>query len=221
VNKVITTKELIDKNLLSKLDIKSLCLSYSKQERNEVKRKKYSEEIKWIVMNEKRNQFITKLATTLKGNTLLLFNYVGDHGKPLYENIQSNTDKKVYFIHGGTDVEQRENIRQILDSSEKNGILVASYGTCSTGINIRNIHNVIFASPSRSVIRVLQSIGRGLRKSSTKDSVKLYDISDDLCSGKYENHTYRHMQEREKIYINERFNVNKTVIDLSGGMNDV
>ena len=221
VNKVITTKELIDKSLLSNLEIKSLCLSYSDEERKEIKRSKYSEEIKWIVANEKRNKFITKLATTLKGNTLLLFNYVGDHGKPLYESIKTETDNKVYFIHGGTDVEQRENIRQILDSSEKNGILVASYGTCSTGINIRNIHNVIFASPSRSVIRVLQSIGRGLRKSSTKDSVKLFDISDDLCWGKHQNHTYRHMQEREKIYINERFNVNKTVIDLSGGMHDV
>ena len=108
------------------------------------------------------------------------------------------------MIHGGTNIEQRERIRKILDK-EKNAVLVASYGTCSTGINVKNIHNIIFSSPSRSVIRVLQSIGRGLRKSKSKDTVKLYDISDDLRYMKYENHTYRHLQERIKIYNKERF----------------
>jgi superfamily II DNA or RNA helicase len=122
---------------------------------------------------------------------------------------------KTFFIHGGTDVEQRENIRKILDNEIDNATLIASYGTCSTGINIRNIHNIIFASPSRSVIRVLQSIGRGLRKSTSKDKVKLYDIADDLCIGKYQNHTYRHMQERQTIYSNERFESRMIVIDIS------
>jgi len=139
---------------------------------------------------------------------------VDSHGKPLYELIKKMCpDRKVFLIHGGTEVGLREEIRKIVDS-EENAILVASYGTCSTGINIRNIHNIVFASPSKSVIRVLQSIGRGLRKSSNKDSVKLYDICDDLCYKKYVNHTFKHMNERIKIYINEKFDYNTTNIRL-------
>jgi superfamily II DNA or RNA helicase len=137
-----------------------------------------------------------------------LYNYVELHGKPLYEILRKKyTDRKVFMIYGGTDVDQREKIRKIVDR-QKNAILVASYGTCSTGINIKNIHNIIFASPSKSVIRVLQSIGRGLRRTEDKNNVKLYDISDDLRYRKYVNHTYKHMDERIKIYNREKFNHN-------------
>jgi superfamily II DNA or RNA helicase len=152
------------------------------------------------------------LAHKIKGNTLILFNFVQEHGIPLFEKIKKRCkNKKVFLIHGKTEVEQREDIRNILEK-EKNAILVASYGTCSTGINIRNINNIIFASPSRSVIRVLQSIGRGLRKTENKSKVKLYDISDDLRYKKYVNHTYRHLEERMRIYENEQFDFNQIVI---------
>ena len=119
----------------------------------------------------------------------------------------------MFLIHGKTEVYQREEIRNILEK-EKNAILVASYGTCSTGINIRNINNIVFASPSRSVIRVLQSIGRGLRKTETKSKVKLYDISDDLRYKKYVNHTYRHLKDRIKIYERENFEYSPVLIQL-------
>ena len=122
-------------------------------------------------------------------------------------------DKKVFFIYGGTDADQRERIRQIVDE-EKEAILVASYGTCSTGINIRNINNLIFTSPSKSVIRVLQSIGRGLRRSERKNTVKLYDIADNLSHKKYRNHTMRHLDERIKIYNKERFDYNLIPIKI-------
>jgi len=123
----------------------------------------------------------------------------------LFDRIRTKyPDRKVFFIHGGTETDQREYIRNIIDK-EENAILIASYGTCSTGINIKNIHNIIFASPSKSVVRVLQSIGRGLRTSDNKDSVKLYDISDNLSHKKYKNHTLRHLDERIKIYNNENF----------------
>ena len=203
---VTSTKDLMDKELLSDLEIECITLQYSPEEVQEVKRVSYQEEIKWIVSNNKRNKFISTLGCTLHGNSLLLFNYVDTHGKPLYDLISKQCDdgRKVFFIHGGTDTEQREEIRQIIDK-EKNAILIASYGTCSTGINIKNIHNIIFASPSKSVIRVLQSIGRGLRKSETKEKVKLYDISDDLCYKKYKNHTMKHLEERIRIYNNENF----------------
>ena len=202
---VTTTKTLMDKNLLSTLKIDCITLKYSDEDIQEIKRAKYQDEIKWLIANPKRNDFILNLTKRITGNTLLLFNYVKEHGIPLHDAIKENCpDKNVYMIHGGTNIEQRESIRKILDK-ETNAVLVASYGTCSTGINVKNIHNIIFSSPSRSVIRVLQSIGRGLRKSKSKDTVKLYDISDDLRYMKYENHTYRHLQERVKIYNKERF----------------
>jgi len=203
VFQVTTTKNLMDKNLLSTLSINCISLQYTKDEKEFIKRKKYQDEIEWIVTHEKRNQFIAELTNRLKGNTLVLFNYVEKHGKPLYELI-SQGDKETFLIHGATDVIQREEIRKIVDR-KTNSVLVASYGTCSTGINIRNIDNIVFASPSKSVVRVLQSIGRGLRKSDRKQKVKLFDLSDDLTIGKYENHTFRHLGERIKIYTSEKF----------------
>ena len=205
VHKVTTTKNLMEKEVLSNLSIDCLVLEYKPEEIEEIKRAKYIDELKWIVGHEGRNKFISKLAKSVKGNTLILFNYVDLHGKPLYNLISEMCpDKKVFMIYGGTDVEQREEIRQIVDK-EKDAILVASYGTCSTGINIKNIHNIIFTSPSKSVIRVLQSIGRGLRRSESKDSMKLYDLADNLSHKKYRNHTMRHLDARIKIYTKEHF----------------
>ena len=217
VKNVTTTKKLMDKDLLSRLKIDCLVLGYSKESTKETKRAKYIDEIKWIINNEARNEFITNLSCKLKGNTLLLFNYVKEHGIPLHEMIQNKcSDKDIHFIHGGTDVSQREDIRKLVDTVDRDSILIASYGTCSTGINIKNINNIIFASPSRSVIRVLQSIGRGLRKSDVKDRVKLFDISDDLRHLKYVNHTYRHMQDRVKIYSKEKFDFTHKNLNLEG-----
>ena len=212
---IISTKKLMEKDLLSELEIDCVTLKYTPEEIQEVKRVAYQEEIKWLVENKKRNKFLSDLCSTVHGNILMLFNFVENHGKPLYNTIskQCSGKRKVFFIYGGTDTQQREKIRQIIDK-EKNAILIASYGTCSTGINIKNIHNIIFASPSKSVIRVLQSIGRGLRKSKTKNKVKLYDISDDLCFKKYKNHTMRHLDERIRIYSNENFNWKSVKIQL-------
>jgi len=207
-----STKKLMEKELLSTLSIDCVTLKYTMKEIQENKRVRYHDEIKWLINSNKRNEFIVDLAHKIKGNTLILFNFVQEHGIPLFEKIKKRCkNKKVFLIHGKTEVEQREDIRNILEK-EKNAILVASYGTCSTGINIRNINNIIFASPSRSVIRVLQSIGRGLRKTENKSKVKLYDISDDLRYKKYVNHTYRHLEERMRIYENEQFDFNQIVI---------
>lgn len=203
VYKVTSTKDLIDKNILSELKVECLQINHPDSDRLLLKRRTYQEEIEWIVTNEKRNQFIANLAEKLKGNTLILFNYVSKQGIPLF-GMMKNSSKETHFVSGKTETETREQIRKIVDKSN-NCIMVASYGTTSTGINIRNIHNIIFASPSKSVVRVLQSIGRGLRKSETKENVVIYDISDDLRYKKYINHTYRHLEERVRIYTKERF----------------
>jgi len=216
VFKVTSTKKLIEKQLLTDVKIDCLNLQYPEEEKNNLKRATYQDEIKYIIENKQRNKFIKNLALSIKGNTLLLFNYVDLHGKVLLELIENEKkDKKVFFIYGGTDADQRENIRKILDK-EDNAILIASYGTCSTGINIPKIENVIFASPSKSVIRVLQSIGRGLRKSQGKNQTKIYDISDNLSHKKYINHTMKHLDERIKIYNNEKFPFILTKIKFYG-----
>jgi superfamily II DNA or RNA helicase len=142
-----------------------------------------------------------------KGNTLVLFNYVEKHGKPLYEMISSLCDdkRKVFFVAGETDGNEREDIRNIVEN-ETNAIIVASYGTFSTGINIRSLKNIIFASPSKSRIRILQSIGRQLRKAEGKQVANLYDVADDLHHETTLNYTLRHFLKRTKIYESEQFN---------------
>ena len=130
-----------------------------------VKKLTYQDEIEFLVTHEKRNRFIRNLAVDQRGNTLLLFQYVDKHGRVLHDMIQNKVDKdrKVFFVYGGVDGSDREEIRRITER-ESNAIIVASFGAFSTGINIRNLHNIIFASPSKSKVRNLQSIGRGLRK---------------------------------------------------------
>jgi superfamily II DNA or RNA helicase len=143
---------------------------------------------------------------SLKGNTLVLFQFVEKHGRDLHALIKENTkNRHVFFVYGDTDVDVRESVRAITEK-EKDAIIVASYGTFSTGVNIRNLHNIIFASPSKSRIRNLQSIGRGLRLGDNKEEAVLFDIADDFRIGKYTNYTLHHFVERVKIYDDEKFN---------------
>jgi superfamily II DNA or RNA helicase len=206
VKKVITTSELIEQKHLADFNIKAIVLKYPDEIKKMLKDASYQDEIDFIVRNDSRNKFIKNLALSLdNGNTLLLFQYVEKHGKVLYDMIKNDAgDRKVFFVSGEVDGEEREQIRKIVES-EKNAIIVASYGTFSTGVNIRNLHNIIFSSPSKSRIRNLQSIGRGLRKSETKTSSTLYDIADDLTWKSKKNHTLLHFIERINIYNEEKF----------------
>ena len=203
VNKVTTTKDLMDNKTLAKLKIKCLVLQYPDVDCKFMKDQNYQDEVDLIVRDERRNKFIVDLTTHLKGNTLLLFQFVEKHGSVLYDMLK-DLDRKVFYVHGGTDAQTRENIREITEK-EKSAIIVASYGTFSTGINIRNLHNVIFSSPSKSRIRVLQSVGRGLRKGSEKSTATLYDIADDFTWKSRQNFTLRHFMERINIYNEEEF----------------
>ena len=203
VNKVTTTKDLMDNKTLAKLKIKCLVIQYPDADCKFMKDQNYQDEVDLIVRDERRNKFIVDLTTHLKGNTLLLFQFVEKHGSVLYDMLK-DLNRKVFYVHGGTDAQTRENIREITEK-EKSAIIVASYGTFSTGINIRNLHNVIFSSPSKSRIRVLQSVGRGLRKGSEKSTATLYDIADDFTWKSRQNFTLRHFMERINIYNEEEF----------------
>ena len=215
IYKVTTTKKLQDNDTLAQLDIKRLVLNYDNQAKIDFGKKTYQEEIEYIVTHEKRNKFIANLTLDQKGNTLVLFNYVEKHGKPLFQMIQDKAEenRKVFFVSGEVDTSDREAIRGIVEKQE-NAIIVASLGTFSTGINIRNLHNIIFASPSKSQIRVLQSIGRGLRKSDNDVATTLYDIIDNISTKDNMNFAWLHSQERYKIYEREQFNHKTYNIEL-------
>ena len=214
VKKVVSTSELMDQEILSDLEIKGIVLEYSKDVKKLIAGKSYQEEIDFIVTNEARNKFIRNLAWSLKGNTLILFQFVEKHGKLLYPMLQTE-NREVHFVYGGVDSNERENIRKLVESSS-NAIILASYGTYSTGINIRNLHNIIFASPSKSRIRNLQSIGRGLRKHESKDRATLYDIVDDLSRGRTKNFALKHFVERVTTYSNEGFKLKLYNVELKG-----
>lgn len=214
--KVTTTKELMDQKHLADFKIKILALKYPDEIRQAVVKMNYQDEMDFLVANESRNRFIKNLSLSLEGNTLLLFQYVEKHGRILEQMIKEEAkDRKVFFIHGGVKGEERDEIRGIVER-ERDAIVIASYGTFSTGVNIRNLHNVIFGSPSKSKIRNLQSIGRGLRKSDTKDSAVLYDIADDLSWKSKSNYTLKHLMERVKVYDEEKFDYKLYSIGIDG-----
>jgi len=207
VKKVITTKELIDNKQLATFEIKCLVLKHAEEDSKNLKDKTYADEIQYLISCDKRNRFIKNLAVSMGTNTLVLYQMVAKHGQILYDMIRNTEnigERKVFFVHGGTETDDRENIRKIMEV-ENDAIVVASFGTFSTGINIRNLHNIIFASPSKSRVRNLQSIGRGLRKMDGKEVATLYDIADDLRVGKHINFTLQHFIERVKIYTEEKF----------------
>ncbi len=208
VFRVTTTKKLQDEDTLAQLSISMLELVYPEETRQLFEKVKYQHEIDWIVRNEIRNRFIKNLALDQKGNTLIMFQFVQKHGKVLYELIRqaAGPDRKVFFVAGEVDKADREAIRKIVET-ETNAIIIASLGVFSTGVNIRNLHNIIFGSPSKSQIKILQSIGRGLRKSDNGWTTLLYDIVDNLTYSGRENYAFRHGRERKRIYNSEQFNV--------------
>ena len=210
VDRVTKTKDLMDKGQLSKLKVRILLLKHGW-----VPFDSYPQEMDYICMHSRRSRFIRNLALDLEGNTLILFNFIEKHGEPLWEMINNKVenDRKVFFIHGGVDAVEREEARKICET-QKDAIILASYGTFSTGINIRNLHNVIFASPSKSRVRNLQSIGRVLRTGDNKAQAVLYDIADDCSRGSTYNYTFRHLVERMKIYDSESFDYEIIKVNL-------
>lgn len=207
----------MDEGSIAKLKVNCIVLQYPDEEKKKVKGMTYQEEMDYLVSNNKRNVILRNLTTTQKGNSLVLFQYVEKHGSILYDMIRRKVadGRQVYFVYGGTDTDQREQIRALTEKAN-DAIIVASYGTFSTGINIRNLHNVIFASPSKSRIRNLQSIGRGLRKGDDKTTCNLYDVGDDLSWKSKKNYTLNHMVERIKLYNEESFDYKIINLDVYG-----
>jgi len=218
IEKIVDTSTLISSGTLAELRIKVLLLKYDKSVGASLAGQGYHKEIEYIISSESRNKFIKNLAVSLPGNTLILFAFVEKHGKILYEMIKEKKPNNTFFVSGEVDSEDRESIRTTTESLNDSTI-VASYGVFSMGINIKRLHNIIFASPSKSRIRVLQSIGRGLRKGNDKDKCKLFDIADDLSYRDKKNFTLLHLIERIKMYNNEEFPYEIHNINIKGKSN--
>lgn len=215
IEKLNSTRELIEKKELSDFNVNCLVLKYDKETAESIKKFKYSEEIKFLVTNKKRNTFIKNLALSLKQNTIILFNFI-EHGKYLYDLINNSKhkgDRNVYLIYGAIDSNERERIRKIVET-EKDAIIIGSSSIMSTGINIKSLHNIIFAVNGKSIIRVLQSIGRAIRLHESKHKAQIYDIIDDLTFKKHQNFMVKHFLERIKIYNEQQFEYKIKSIDF-------
>ena len=205
--RVTTTRALIDNGSASDIKIGCIVLKYNTESKKLVKAGDYQHEISFLTQHEKRNNFIAKLAVKQTQNTLVMFNKI-EHGKLLYELIKSKADSNtdVHLVYGGVDADDRESIRNIVQNSVRKNIIVGSLKTMSTGVNIPRLHVIIFAHPFKSLITLIQSIGRGLRKSADKSHLVLYDIADSIIPSKVRpNHTFGHFVERLKIYVEETF----------------
>ena len=207
------TATLIQQERVTPLNIKMCVLHYPEQVTQQLRRTPYQEEIDFLVAHQARNIFIAELVKKLKGNTLVLFQLVQRHGKVLYDLVSENTSKTIHYIDGNVDADTREAIQYEMEQTS-NVILLASYGTTQLGISIKNLHNLVFAHPAKGSIRVLQSIGRVLRKHTSKSSATLYDLVDDLRIGKWTNHTFNHGKLRSEYYAREGFPAQLTEFNL-------
>ena len=156
----------------------------------------YEEETTWLHTNEYRNSVIAKLINKLDTNTLILVDRIV-HGEHLLEYLKTKTDKQIYFIQGSVEVEEREKMRALME--ETSGVVcIAISKIFSTGISIKNLHNIVFASIGKARIKIIQSIGRSLRVHHTKQMATIFDIAD-VCL----NYGYKHFEERKRLYTTE------------------
>ena len=216
IKKVISTKELMNRKEVAKLNLKALNLIYQDEEKKNMKGVKYQDERAWIMAHERRNRFIAKLAVTQKKNTLLLFNII-EHGEMLHrmilEDLGESSKRKVHFVCGRVDSDTREEVRKAAEQ-EKDSIIIASSGVFSTGVSLKALYTVIFSAAGKSKIQTLQSIGRGLRMNKEKTSVVLYDIADDLSWKSHKNFAMKHFLERVEFYSREKFDVSLSNIRI-------
>ena len=198
-----TSYELRLEDYLANVNVKVLNLEYNAPPRY-LSDNAYREELDFIYESDFRNSFLAKLCGKLDNNTLILVNHI-KHGELLKVYLDTLTNKQVYFIRGEVEIEEREKIKKIMEK-DANVVCIAISAIFSTGVNIKNLHNIIFASGGKSFIRTVQSIGRGLRKHASKNKLIIFDICDRLRYG------IRHCEKRKEIYDNEKIKYSETNI---------
>ena len=198
-----TSYELRLEDYLANVNVKVLNLEYKVPPRY-LSDNKYREELDFIYDSHFRNTFLTKLCSKLENNTLILVNHISQ-GVILSEYLTQCENKQIYFIRGEVEVETREDIKRIMEK-DNNVICVAMSSIFSTGVNIKNLHNIIFAAGGKSFIRTVQSVGRGLRKHASKNKLVIFDICDNLRYG------LRHCEKRKDIYKTEKIKYTESKI---------
>lgn len=218
---VISTKALMDQGSVTKLVIDIHLLDWPAYIKKEMYGVDGNTELKYLASSDMRNKYISDLSMSLSGNTLILVRFIDIQLKPLYEMIKAIAgDRRVEMIYGGIDTEDRERIRKVLDT-ESDAIVVTTYATMSTGTNIPSIENVIFGSPTKAMIKVRQSIGRGLRLRQGKTQCTLYDISDNLSHKKKMNPSMLGLYERIKTYESEKFEYKVRTVPIGSGSGEI
>ena len=203
VHRVSKTIDLINAGHLTDVTINGLILKYPLEKCKFVKDLDFDQECKFVNGQKFKISFVSKLADSRNKNTLVLFKKI-EYGTNIFNYLKEHSKKKIFYVDGTIQVDQREVVRKYFEENN-DAIVVASYGTFSTGINITNLHNIIFAESMKSMIKVIQSIGRGLRKHKDKNKMYLFDICDDLSYGKHKNTLLKHFLERISYYDEEQF----------------
>lgn len=168
----------------------------------------------FVINSEGRLNFIASVISRIPRNSLVLFHRI-EHGKKLYEKLRQESNKRVFYVDGGTDKDIREEYKKKMEAGEE-VVIVASYGTFSTGISIKKIHNIFFTESFKSEVIIRQSIGRGLRQHESKDKVAIIDFVDDIRTDEWDNYLYKHGRERQKIYRQEKFEYSIKRIQFEG-----
>lgn len=200
----VNTKQLMEMGILTNLKVHHVQFKHTEK----MPRLNYHDELDYINLNEKRQKLLALLTANVAetGNTLLLVNFVEKQGDVQFELLNKLTqhekysNRKVYYINGNTPANEREQIRQDIEHL-RHGIIIATYQVFQEGINIRNLHNIIFGSPTKSIVRTLQSVGRGLRLHESKDYCYLYDVYDTLnLHGELVSYSEKHHISRVSFY---------------------
>lgn len=213
IRKVSRTKDLMRQGYVSKLRINGIVLRYPKPDCRLVRNAAdWGQETKFINEQTAKHRYVCALANSRKNNTLVLFR-LRRLGKTIQGMLERGSGKKVFYVDGTVGVKYREEVRRYCEAND-DAVVVASYGTFSTGINIKNLHNIVFAESMKSLIKVLQSVGRLLRLHESKDFATLFDIADDLTYGRKKNYVLKHFLKRIGYYENEGFTYNIKNVNL-------
>jgi superfamily II DNA or RNA helicase len=200
--------ELRLESYLTNVEVKILNLNYKNVVVPRISDSEYRDELDFIYSHEKRNQLIGRISDKLTNNTLILVNHIV-HGENLLKTVRNIcTNKRIFFIKGEVDIEERENIKKLMESSN-DIVCIAISAIFSTGVNIKNLHNIMFVSGGKSFIRTVQSIGRGLRLHDNKDKLLIIDLCDNLHYGR------QHSEKRKSIYNMEKIQYSEKDIDIS------
>ena len=185
-------------------------MAFNKYESKDV----FKFEQNYVINSPGRLNFICNIISRVRGNSLVLFHRI-EHGQKIYERLRQESDKTIYYVDGGTDKDIREEYKKKMEAGDE-VVIVASYGTFSTGISIKKIHNIFFTESFKSEVIIRQSIGRGLRQHESKDSVTIIDFVDDISSPDWDNYLIRHAKARQKIYREQKFKYDIKKVKFDG-----